>query len=150
ADDPAVDEVPDDPGLGRREGRRATVGLRGGAAGRAAAAAPLVAVVAVEVRAHVRGTGVGLAVLAPRAVAAGGDVVLRAVRVHRRDDPDLAAVHDGADPGVGRVVVRVQVQQVDRHLHGQVLAGVVVGVVEHLGLGLVGADVVGDLDGHDV
>ena len=150
ADHPAVHEVADHPGLRRRERRRAAVRLRGRAAGRAAAAAPAVAVVAVQVGADVRRAAVGLAVLAPRPVAAGGDVVLGAVRVDRRDDPDLPAVHDVADPGVGGVVVGVLVQQVQRHLHGQVLPGVVVGLVEHLGLVLVGAHVVGDLHRDDV
>ena len=54
ADDPAVDEVADGLGLGRRERRRAAVRLVRRVAARAAAAAPPVVVVAVEVRADGR------------------------------------------------------------------------------------------------
>src|SRR6185436_15370827 len=93
ADDPGVDEVAQALRLGRREGRRSAVGLTAGAARRTAAAAPLEAPVAVQVGTHVGRTRIGLAVLAPGPVGAGRDVILAAIRVHVRDDPDLAAVH---------------------------------------------------------
>ena len=150
ADHPTVDEVAQRLRLGCGERRRPPVGLRRGGAGRAAAAAPVVGPVAVQVGADVGRTAVGLPVLAPGPVRPGGDVVLAAVRVDRRHDPDLPAVDDVGDPGVGAVAVGEQVEQVDRHLDGQVLTGVLLGVEQDLGLVLVGADVVGDLHRHQV
>ena len=149
-DHPAVDEVAQRLRLGCGERRRPPVGLRRGGAGRAAAATPVVGPVAVQVGADVGRTAVGLPVLAPGPVRPGGDVVLAAVRVDRRHDPDLPAVDDVGDPGVGAVAVGEEVEQVDRHLDGQVLTGVLLGVEQDLRLVLVGADVVGDLHRHQV
>ncbi len=149
ADHPGADEVGDHLGLLGGLRRAAPVGLAGGGTGGAAAAAPLVVPVAVEVGADVAAAGVRLPVLAPTAVAAGGDVVLAAVRVEVRDHPDLPVVDDIGDPAVGGVLVAEFVQQVERHLDGEVLAGVLVGGEEHLGFVLVGTDVVADLDGDD-
>ena len=145
ADDPAGDEVAHPLGLRRGERGRAAVGLRRGAAGRAAAAAPLVAPVAVEVGADGAGAGVGLPVLPPGPVRPGGDVVLGAVRVHRDHDPDLAGVDQGADRRVGGVLRGQLGDDVEAHLRGQVLPGVLLAGEEDLGLVLVGGHVVADL-----
>ena len=74
---------------------------------------------------------------------AGRDVVLAAVRVHVRDDPDLARIHVGL---AGPRVSASWCGEVERHLDREVLAGVLAGGEQDLGLGLVGGDVVGDLD----
>ena len=81
-------------------------------------------------------------------IAAGRDVVLAAVRVDVEDDPVSRLLT--------RLVIRVSVavlggelaQQVQRHLDREVLARVLAGGEQDLGLGLVGGDVVGDLDAH--
>ena len=73
------------------------------AAGRAAAAAPLVAVVAVEVGADGGRAGVRLAVLAPGAERVAGEVEAHPVGVEGEDDEDLAAVDEAAhDPVAAR------------------------------------------------
>src|SRR5215470_8017639 len=146
ADDPAAHEVGDHAHLGRRLAEGAAVGLAARAAGGAAAAAPVVVPVAVQVGADVGRAGVRLPVLAPGPVRAGGDVVLAAVGVQVGQDPDLARVDQIGDLGVGAVATGEQVHQVEGHLDGEVLAGVLVVGEQHLGLVLVGSDVVGDLD----
>ena len=145
ADPAAGHEVADGARLGRREGLRAVVGGRRLRARRAAAARPVVAVVAVEVGPDRARARVRLAVLAPGAVGRTGEVVFGAVGVDREDDPDLAAVDDVGDPLVGAVAIRQPAQDRQRLLEREVLAGVVESVEHDLGLGLVGRDVVGDL-----
>jgi hypothetical protein len=86
-----------------------------------------------------------LTVLAPGAVGTGGDVVLAAVGVDVEDDVDLAAVDQRPDLRVGVVFAGQLVEQVEAHLDGEVLAGVLAALEEHLGFGLVGRDVVADL-----
>ena len=145
AHDPAQDEVAERARLGRRERRRAAVGQGARIRGRSAAAAPAVVVVAVEVGADRRRAGVRLAVLAPGAVRVAGQVVHEAVGIDREDEPDLAAVDEGLDAGVAGVAVGQDVEQVERLLDGEMLAGVEPGVDEDLRLRLVERDVVADL-----
>ena len=57
---------------------------------------------------------------------------------------------DGRDPRVVAVAIDEPVHDRERHLGGHVLVGVVPAVEHDLGLGLVDADVVGDLDRPDV
>src|SRR3954452_23163146 len=59
---------------------------------------------------------VGWAVLAPRGVGAGGDVVLAAVGVEVEDDEDLARVDEARDLRIGRVLGRQLIEQVEAHL----------------------------------
>ncbi len=139
------DEVAHRPGLGRRERLRAVVRDRLGVPAGAAADAPAVAVVPVEIGADGARARRRLAVLAPVVEAAALDVELRAVGVHREHDPDLARVHDRGDPRARSVAVREPVEDAQRHLQAHVLVGVVEAVVQDLGLGLVAADVVADL-----
>ncbi len=155
ADDPAVDEVADDPRLRCRPGGPAAVRDRRWPRRRSAAASPVVAVVAIDVGPDVARPGVWLAVLAPRAVGRvgavnAGQVVLGTVRVDVEDDPDLASVHEGGHGRVRPVVVGEEMERVEGLLERQVLAGVVEGVEEDLGLGLVRGDVVADLGDPDV
>ena len=110
----------------------------------------MVRVVAVDVRAHRRGARVGLAVLAPLVVGVPGQVVDEAVGVDREDDPDAARVDQVLHRRVGRVVVREQVQGVERLLQGQVLERVVQAVDEDLRLGHWIDDVAADLGRPDV
>ena len=149
-DDPAVHEVAQGPGLGGGEGRRPPVVPRGRVARRAAAAPPAVVVVAVQVGPDETGPGRRLAVLAPEPVRVAGDVVDVPVRVEREDDPDLAGVDHGAHAGVGRVVARERVEEGERLLQAEPLAGVVQGVDQDLRLRLVERHVVGDLGDPDV
>src|SRR5690606_1627957 len=144
-DHPAADEVGDLLHLGGGLGGRAAVGDVGGVAGVAAAAAPLVGPVPVQVGADGAGALVGLGVLPPRLVGAVGDVVLAAVRVDVGQDPDLPGIDQLGHLGVAAVVLGEGAQQVDSHLHGQVLAGVLGVGEQHLGAVVVGADVGGDL-----
>src|SRR5690606_31532795 len=132
-DHPAADEVGDLLHLGGGLGGRAAVGDVGGVAGGAAAAAPLVGPVPVQVGADGAGALVGLGVLPPRLVGAVGDVVLAAVRVDVGQDPDLPGIDQLGHLGVAAVVLGEGAQQVDRHLHGQVLAGVLGVGEQHLG-----------------
>ena len=144
------DEVPERARLGRRPGRRAAVLERRRAAGRAAAAAPLVAVVAVEVGADGGRARVRLAVLAPGAERVAGEVEAHPVRVEGEDDEDLAAVDEAAHGPVRRVVAGQPAEGRERLLDREVLARVVERVDEDLGLRLVVVDVVTDLRRPDV
>src|SRR5690606_9968881 len=108
------------------------------------AAAPLVAPVAVEVGAAV------LPVLAPALVLAGRDVVGGAVRVGHRHHPDLPAVHGLPHTAVGGVAVGEPLHDVQAHLGGEVLAGVLVADEQHFRLVLVLGRVVADLHQRDV
>src|SRR5690606_42127827 len=125
-------------------------GVRRWVTARAVAAGPLVGAVPVDVGGDGRAALVRLPGVAPALVLAGGDVVLDAVRVDLRDDPDLRGVHQRLDLLVGRVVVGVAVDDAQAHLGGQVLARVHVAGEQHLGLVLVGVHVVADLHQRDV
>ncbi len=150
ADPAAEDEVADRLRLGRRERPRTVVRLGRLRARRAVTAREVVAVVAVEVRADARRAAVRLAVLAPLAVRVPGQVVLGAVGVDRRDDPDLVAVDDVRDPRVRTVSVGEPAQDRQALLEREVLASVVQRIEQDLRFGLVGSDVVGDLDDVDI
>ena len=144
-DDPAGQEVADRAGFGGRERVRAAIRDRGGIAARPPATAPFVAEVPIEVGADVARPRGRLAVLAPVVEVPVGDVVLGAVRVDVEDHPDLAAVDDVRDPRVVAVAVDEPVHDPERHLDAHVLVGVRAAVEEHLGLVLIDADVVRDL-----
>ena len=79
-----------------------------------------------------------------------GQVVLAAVGIDHEHDEDLALVHDPGDPRVGAVAVGQPAKDRQGLLYREVLAGVVEAVEQDLGLGLVGGDVVGDLDRPDL
>ncbi len=143
--DAARQEVAHRAGLGARERLRTTVGDRRRVRARAAATAPPVAVISVEVRTDIAGPGRRLAVLAPVVEPAVADVVVGAIRVDREDEPDLAAVDDVRDARVRAISVDQPAHDLDDHLGAHVLVGVVAAVEQDLGLGLIGRDVVRDL-----
>ncbi len=129
---------------------RAVVGLRRLRGRRAVAAGPVVAVVAVDVRADRARAAVRLAVLAPAPVGRARDVVLAAIGVDHRDDPDLALVDQPGDRRVRAIAGGEPRQHGQRLLRRQVLAGVVEPVEHDLGLVLVEGHVVRHLDRPDV
>jgi hypothetical protein len=138
ADHPAGDEVAQRARLRRRERVPAAIGVRAHVGAHvAAAAAPVVAPVAVQVGAERR-----LAALAPVARELGPRVVLAAVRVEVEDDVDLGL---GDEVDDARVAARELVEQVERLFDRDVLARVLAGDEQHLGLELVDHHVVGDL-----
>ena len=83
---------------------------------------------------------------APRA----REVVDEPVGIDGEDDPDLAGVDDVRDLGIDAVVVGQEMEQVQRLLDRQVLAGVVQCVEEDLGLALIDGHVVADLRRPDI
>src|SRR5205814_832861 len=126
---------------------------------RAAATAPPVAPIAIEIDADIRRAGDVLAVLAPVVQDAAADVVFRAVGVDHGYDPYLARVDDVCHAplqlvlDVGRVCAIMLGQQVDQvqvHLHAQVLARVVERFELRLRLVLFDAHFVADLDRPDL
>ena len=150
ADDAAGHEVAHRACLGGREGLGAAVGDVARARAGPPAATPVIAVVAVEIRPDRRCPWCRLAVLAPVVEAAAGDVEFLAVRVDHEHDPDLTRVDDVRDSRVVTVAIDEPVHDREGHLGGHVLVGVVPAVEHDLGLGLVDADVVRDLDRPDV
>ena len=150
ADDAAGHEVAHRPSLGRREGLCPAVVEAARARAGLPAAAPAITVVAVEIRPDRRGPRRRLAILAPVVEPAAGDVEFLAVGVDHEDDPDLTRVDDVRDPRVVAIAVDEPVHDREGHLGGHVLVGVVPAVEHDLGLGLIDADVVRDLDCPDV
>ena len=146
----AVHEVTERPGLRGRERLRAAVDDGRRVAGGAAAAAEAVVVVAVEVRADGRAAGVRLAVLAPGAERGAGQVVPQAVGVQGEDDEGLPGLDEAGDRRVGAVAAGQPAQDGQGLFGGEVLPGVVEGVDQDLGLGLVRGHVVADLGDPDV
>src|SRR4029077_19698733 len=92
-------------GLGRGECRGPAARDRRRVRAGPAAAAPVVAVVPVEVRPDRGRARRRLAVLAPVVAPAARGVELRTVRVDDEHDPDLTRVDDRGDPGVVAVTV---------------------------------------------
>jgi hypothetical protein len=76
-------------------------------------------------------------------------VVLRSVRIEHGHDPDLAAVDDRLDARISGVVIRQELDQVQRHLIRRSLARMRQAVDENLRLVFVGGYVVRDLDAPD-
>lgn len=144
-------------GLGLGVRARAAVGLAGGVGGGTlVVVAPLVGEVAVEVDA-VAGTDLAVGVdvpqvLAPQAVRGVLEGVVVAVGVGRQDEPQLGRVDQLLDAPVGLVAVEVVVHQPPGHLRGDPLARVLVGQVQHRGLGAVLGllGVLGELEREDV
>ena len=145
----AVHEVPNRPNLRGGPGAGPAIRDVQPAAGAAVAAAPPVAVVAVEIREDRHAGRRPLEVLAPGAERGAGEVIAHAVRVDGKDDEGLALVHEARGLLVRAVAVRQPAQDRQRLLRGQVLAGVVEGVDEDLRLVLVHGHVVADLGHQD-
>ncbi len=152
----ALDEVLIVLHLGRDLGRPTLVVLARRLGARlATAAVPGVAELAVEIDADLARVRDGLAVLAPLLWRAAREVVLGAVGIHHRHDPDHRRVEDLghalAEVARQAVVVGEDLHHVQGELVRGALASVHQGVDEDLGLALGrAADVGGQLDAPDV
>ena len=132
-------------GLGLRlgEGIGASIDLAGS---RTAGARSPPGIVIVAVGVHAIGPiAVVTSVLAPPAIGTTGDVVFPAVGIGIGEHVDLARVHQLGHPAQQTIVVSEILDYGQAHLHGQVLAGVVMTDIEHLGFVLVNLGVVADL-----
>ncbi len=138
-------------------GGRAAVGLARRVRGRTlVVVAPLVGEVAVEVDA-VAGGDLAVAVvvaqvLAPQAVLRALEGVVVTVRVGGEQEPQLGGVEDLGQPRVLAIPGQVVLHQPAGHLGSDPLPGVLVGRVQHRGLGAVRGllGVLGELQGQDV